>query len=125
MLTQPLLACITAVLQVNFPRTDRIRKRWLLRRLLELACFTGLLLFIANQYLEPAVSNAMRPLSESDWVRVVERVLKLALPNLYAWLCMFYCLFHLFLNIVGELTYFGDRQFYQDWWNASTVGDYW
>lgn len=38
------------------------------------------------QYLEPAVSNAMKPLSESDWVRVMERVLKLALPNLYAWL---------------------------------------
>jgi diacylglycerol O-acyltransferase-1 len=63
-----------------------VRKRWLLRRVLELAAFTGLLLFIANQYLEPAVSNAMKPLSESDWLRVLERVLKLALPNLYAWL---------------------------------------
>lgn len=54
--------------------------------MLELGAFTGLLLFIANQYLEPAVSNAMKPLSQSDWWRVVERVLKLALPNLYAWL---------------------------------------
>lgn len=72
--------------QVNFPRSPRVRKRWLLRRVLELAAFTGLLLFIANQYLEPAVSNAMKPLNESDWLRVLERVLKLALPNLYAWL---------------------------------------
>lgn len=71
---------------MNFPRSPRVRKRWLLRRVLELAAFTGLLLFIANQYLEPAVSNAMKPLSESDWLRVLERVLKLALPNLYAWL---------------------------------------
>lgn len=63
-----------------------MRKRWLLRRVCELAVFSGLLLFIANQYLEPAVSNAMKPLSQSDWWRVVERVLKLALPNLYAWL---------------------------------------
>jgi diacylglycerol O-acyltransferase-1 len=52
----------------------------------ELGAFMGLLLFIANQYLEPAVSNAMKPLSQSDWWRVLERVLKLALPNLYAWL---------------------------------------
>lgn len=73
-------------LQVNFPRTPRVRKRWLMRRVFELACFTGLLLFISAQYLEPAVSNAIMPLSQSDWVRVVERVLKLALPNLYAWL---------------------------------------
>lgn len=72
--------------QVNFPRTARVRKRWLMRRVFELACFTGLLLFLANQYLEPAVSNAMKPISQSDWIRVIERVLKLALPNLYAWL---------------------------------------
>jgi hypothetical protein len=77
---------VMCALQVNFPRSPRIRKRWLLRRVVELAAFTGLLLFIANQYLEPAVSNAMKPLSQSDWWRVLERVLKLALPNLYAWL---------------------------------------
>lgn len=71
---------------MNFPRSPRVRKRWLLRRVFELAAFSGLLLFIANQYLEPAVSNAMKPLSQSDWWRVLERVLKLALPNLYAWL---------------------------------------
>lgn len=119
------LAAPTLTYQINFPRSPRVRKRWLLRRVLELAAFTGLLLFIANQYLEPAVSNAMKPLSESDWLRVLERVLKLALPNLYAWLCMFYCLFHLYLNILGELTCFGDRVFYQDWWNAATIGAYW
>ncbi|KAF8065886.1 DGAT1C [Scenedesmus sp. PABB004] len=119
------LAVPTLVYQVNFPTTPRIRKRWLLRRLVELACFCGLLLFMANQYLEPAVSNAMTPLSTSDWPRVAERVLKLALPNLYCWLCMFYCLFHLWLNILAELTRFGDREFYKDWWNAATVGEYW
>jgi hypothetical protein len=47
-------------LQVNFPKSDRIRKRWLLRRLLELACFSGLWLFMANQVspLFPAVYSA-------------------------------------------------------------------
>lgn len=24
-----------------------------------------------------------------------------------------------------QLTRFGDREFYKDWWNAATVGDYW
>jgi hypothetical protein len=36
-------------------------------------------------------------------------VLKLALPNLYGWLVMFYVVFHVWLNILGELTRFGDR----------------
>lgn len=34
-------------------------------------------------------------------------------------------LFHLHLNVLGELTRFGDREFYKDFWNASTVGEYW
>lgn len=65
------------------------------------------------RYLEPAMANSIVPLSQSDWPRVVERVLKLALPTLYVWLAMFYCLFHLWLNILAELTRFGDREFYK------------
>lgn len=38
-----------------------------------------------------------------------ERLLKLALPNLYCWLVMFALVFHLWLNVLGELTFFGDR----------------
>ncbi len=44
---------------------------------------------------------------------MVERLLKLSLPNLYLWLLMFYTLFDLWLNIVAELTGFGDREFYK------------
>ena len=42
-----------------------------------------------------------------------ERVLKLSLPTLYFWLAMFYVLFHLWLNILAELTTFADREFYK------------
>nr|GEU60264.1 diacylglycerol acyltransferase 1 [Tanacetum cinerariifolium] len=38
---------------------------------------------------------------------------------------MFYCFFHLWLNILAELLRFGDREFYKDWWNAQTVEEYW
>ncbi len=50
-----------------------------------------------------------------NWVRLSERLLKLALPNTYCWLVMFYMLFHLWLNILAELVSFGDREFYKDW----------
>lgn len=52
-------------------------------------------------------------LSVQDWVRMLERLLKLSLPTLYFWLAMFYVLFHLWLNIVAEATRFGDREFYK------------
>ncbi|MEW5302591.1 MAG: hypothetical protein WDW36_005360 [Sanguina aurantia] len=119
------LAAPTLVYQVNYPRTTVIRKKWLACRVFEaLIVFTALLIII-RQYLQPTVANSISPLQEMDWLRVAERVLKLAVPSLYAWMAIFYLLFHLHLNILAELLRFGDREFYLDWWNAATLGDYW
>ena len=49
----------------------------------------------------------------------------MAVPAAYFWLTMFYCVFHSYLNLFAELTRFGDRRFYSDWWNASDLGEYW
>ena len=46
-------------------------------------------------------------------MRILERVLKLAIPSLYVWLLIFAALFHVGLNIVAEITQFGDREFYK------------
>ena len=43
----------------------------------------------------------------------MERLLKLAVPTLYGWLIIFYALFHVWLNILAEVTHFGDREFYK------------
>ena len=121
------LAVPTLTYQMEFPRSNppRIRYHWLLRRILELLAYVGLMLFIVDQYLEPAILNSLRPFHESNIVRIVERMLKLSLPFMYVWLCIFYVFFHLWLNIIAELTCFGDREFYKDWWNATTIGEYW
>eukprot|EP00501_MAST-03F_sp_TOSAG23-6_P001645 GSMAST32.ASY1.ANO1.1713.1 assembled CDS len=44
---------------------------------------------------------------------------------MYIWLLGFYCIFHLWLNILAELTRFGDRHFYRDWWNARNLDYFW
>jgi diacylglycerol O-acyltransferase-1 len=85
---------------------------WIGRQLIKLLIFSSLLLFIINQYVNPTVANSPHPLSGSV-PRVMERVLKLSIPTLYVWLCMFYCFFHLWLNILAELLRFGDREFYK------------
>lgn len=46
------------------------------------------------QYINPIVQNSQHPL-KGNLLYAIERVLKLSVPNLYVWLCMFYCLFHL------------------------------
>ena len=77
-------------------------------------------------------SSSLTPLSlprhsvnEKDPLTLSKFVLTMSVPSLGCWLCMFYALFHLWLNILAELTYFGDRQFYKAWWNATKLDIYW
>lgn len=58
----------------------------------------------------------------AQWIHLIERVLKLSVPNLYVWLVFFMVFFHYWFNITAELLRFGDRRFYGDWWNASSLG---
>ncbi|CAJ1941654.1 unnamed protein product [Sphenostylis stenocarpa] len=114
----------TLCYQQSYPRTPYIRKGWVFRQLVKLIVFTGVMGFIIEQYINPIVQNSQHPF-KGNLLYAIERVLKLSVPNLYVWLCMFYCFFHLWLNILAELLRFGDREFYKDWWNAKTVEDYW
>ncbi|XP_059633136.1 diacylglycerol O-acyltransferase 1 isoform X2 [Cornus florida] len=114
----------TLCYQPSYPRTSCVRKGWVARQLVKLVIFTGVMGFIVEQYINPIVKNSQHPL-KGNLLYAIERVLKLSVPNLYVWLCMFYCFFHLWLNILAELLCFGDREFYKDWWNAKTVEEYW
>ncbi|VFQ81349.1 unnamed protein product [Cuscuta campestris] len=114
----------TLCYQLSYPRSACIRKGWVVRQLIKLIIFTGFMGFIIEQYINPIVKNSQHPL-KGNFLYAVERVLKLSVPTLYVWLCMFYCFFHLWLNIIAELLRFGDREFYKDWWNAKTIDEYW
>ncbi|XP_023344418.1 diacylglycerol O-acyltransferase 1 [Eurytemora carolleeae] len=52
-------------------------------------------------------------------------VSSLAIPNHLLWLIWFYLLFHSFLNSIGEILQFADRDFYHDWWNANNIAKFW
>jgi hypothetical protein len=97
-----ILFLVVVYVQMEYPRTERIRKRWLLRRICELVVFIGLMLFLVDQYVEPAILNSIAPLRESWSILVVERILKLSLPCMYLWLTIFYTFFHVFLNVVSS-----------------------
>ncbi|XP_031093520.1 diacylglycerol O-acyltransferase 1A-like [Ipomoea triloba] len=118
------MAAPTLCYQLSYPRNACIRKRWVASLLVKFIIFAGLMGFIIEQYINPIVRNSQHPL-KGNLLYAIERVLKLSVPNLYVWLCMFYCFFHLWLNILAELLRFGDREFYKDWWNARTIDEYW
>jgi diacylglycerol O-acyltransferase-1 len=66
-----------------------------------------------QQWLVPTVRNSLRPFMEMNMTRMLERLLKLSIPNHFLWQIMFYWLFHSILNLTAELLRFADRQFYR------------
>ncbi|XP_038616146.1 diacylglycerol O-acyltransferase 1 [Tachyglossus aculeatus] len=115
----------TLCYELNFPRSPRIRKRFLLRRLLEMLFFMQLLVGLIQQWMVPTIQNSMKPFKDMDYSRIIERLLKLAVPNHLIWLIFFYWFFHSCLNALAEILQFGDREFYRDWWNAESVTYFW
>ncbi|XP_012590422.1 PREDICTED: diacylglycerol O-acyltransferase 1-like, partial [Condylura cristata] len=80
---------------------------------------------LIQQWMVPTIQNSMKPFKDMDYSRIIERLLKLAIPNHLIWLIFFYWLFHSCLNAVAELMQFGDREFYRDWWNSESITYFW
>jgi diacylglycerol O-acyltransferase-1 len=119
------LAAPTLCFQLSYPRSPSVRWGFALRRAFEVVFCTILQLAMIQQYCIPTVANAMPAFEQGDWLVITERILKLAIPNTFIWLLMFYQLFHSWLNLTAELLRFGDRLFYKSWWNSQTLDVYW
>uniref|UniRef100_A0A0X3Q0M9 O-acyltransferase n=1 Tax=Schistocephalus solidus TaxID=70667 RepID=A0A0X3Q0M9_SCHSO len=115
----------TLCYELNFPQTFSIRKRFLLKRVLELICLVQLILLLIQQWMVPALQKSVSPFIRSRSTYVVEHLLNIAIPNHVLWLLGFYAFFHSYLNVVAEMMKFGDRRFYEDWWNATSVPSFW
>ena len=106
----------TLCYELNFPRCIKIRKRFLAKRMLEFLFLSQVIGALVQQWIMPLLRNTVEPFSQSEWSVIVERCLKLAIPNHLIWLMFFYVYFHSGLNVLAELLCFGDRLFYRDWW---------
>ncbi|KAF4517830.1 hypothetical protein B566_EDAN008772 [Ephemera danica] len=115
----------TLCYELNFPRTTRVRKRFLAKRVLEVIVGCQVVMSLFQQWIIPSVKNSLIPFSNMDVALASERLLKLAIPNHLVWLSLFYLLFHSWLNLLGEMLHFADRHFYSDWWNANNIDVFW
>lgn len=115
----------TLCYELNYPRTERIRKRFLLRRVIEALFLLQLELALCQQWIVPTLQKAIDPIHKLDATRMFERLLKLSIPNHLMWLIFFYWFFHSVLNVLAELLRFADREFYRDWWNSETIVYFW
>jgi diacylglycerol O-acyltransferase 1 len=97
--------------QLNYPRSLKVRKRYVVTLLLRMLMVMMLITLTYNQYIRPVLNTpTVRALNVPE---MIEKVLTLSIPNTYIWLLGFYFYFHLYLNLFAELTRFGDREFYR------------
>lgn len=115
----------TLCYQLNYPRTQSIRWRYVLTYIFRLFFVGAIMIYSVERFIKPTLEHSIQVMDERNIGGVLERLLKLSIPNTYVWLLGFYWFFHLYLNLAAELTRFGDRVFYKDWWNARTLDIYW
>uniref|UniRef100_A0A8C1XR38 Diacylglycerol O-acyltransferase 1a n=1 Tax=Cyprinus carpio TaxID=7962 RepID=A0A8C1XR38_CYPCA len=115
----------TLCYELNFPRSPRIRKRFLLRRLLEMLFLMQLMIGLIQQWMVPTIQNSMKPFQCLMAQAPPLLPVPLQVPNHFIWLIFFYWYFHSSMNFVAELMQFGDREFYRDWWNSETIPYFW
>lgn len=124
----------TLTYQMAFPRMRQSTIRW--RRvaslLLQLFFCASISMLIIGQVVTPQLTLLLKDLETYQEPSLFtsnnlfgKYLLRLTLANTYVWLLGFFCLFHLWLNVLAELLRFGDCVFYRDWWNSSEVSAYW
>lgn len=106
----------TLVYELEYPRTDRIRPFYVFEKILGTFGTMALLYTVIEQFILPNI-----PTSEQS---ILRSVLDLALPFMIAYLLLFYIIFECICNAFAELSFFADRQFYEDWWNSTSWDEF-
>ncbi|XP_040895194.1 diacylglycerol O-acyltransferase 1-like isoform X2 [Toxotes jaculatrix] len=114
----------TLCYQRDFPCTPKVRINNLLHRLLEMVIVIQIMVGIVQQWIEPIFQRSEHSFSSMDITMRVEHLVELVAPTHFLWLLVFF-LSHSSLNFCAELLRFGDRHFYGDWWNATTLIAFW
>lgn len=119
--------CVAPTLcyQMNYPRSKEIRWKYVFTLVFRLIFVGSLIIYICEQHINPVLVESLVPMKNFDAIVMFRNLLAICIPNTYVWLGGFYFFFHLWLNLFAELTRFGDRKFYLDWWNARSIDEYW
>lgn len=115
----------TLVYQPVYPRTAKIRWVFVAKRVGEALGLSAFMWVASAQYAAPLLRNSVDKMASFDLPAILERLMKLSTISLVVWLAGFFALFQSSLNALAEVTRFGDREFYTDWWNSSSLGTYW
>ncbi|GAB0088106.1 O-acyltransferase [Sergentomyia squamirostris] len=115
---QYFLFCPTLVYRESYPRTKEIRWKVAFFHFLDVF---GVILFLSIIFERILLPNFNQiGVSEIELSTLVLAIFNSMMPATIVLILVFYFLLHAWLNGMAELLRFGDRMFYQDWWNSTS-----
>lgn len=113
----------TVVYELDYPRNDSINWQYVFEKVAAIVGIIFVMIMVSQAFIYPVVLKTMA-MREAD-MPLAERLAEfpwilgdLVFPMLMEYLLSWYVIWEAILNLLGELTYFADRQFYNDWWNS-------
>lgn len=111
----------TLVYQLEFPRTTHIRWWFVAKKTTATLALFVILIIWSEQHIHPIAVTVInlrdKPLT-TRWKEYPLILSDLIPPFFVVYLITFYLIWDAILNTLAELTCFGDRLFYRDWWNT-------
>ncbi|KAL8430184.1 hypothetical protein ACSSS7_006091 [Eimeria intestinalis] len=101
------------VYEPHFPRGSGFRPTYFVWKLVSLS----VMYLACTSYLIPTISR-------SPTVSFMEAISNLIFPFLFLDLLIFFIIFECICNLLAEVTNFGNRDFYHDWWNSTNWDEY-
>ncbi|GJQ10647.1 hypothetical protein GpartN1_g2438.t1 [Galdieria partita] len=101
----------------GYPRTKKIRWKYFIGLFIQGCGLLFVMYLIMTEYMLPLFHNALD-------IHSVEFVVTLIVPTGIFYLLFFILIFEVMLNGFAELSCFGDRLFYEDWWNSVTHDEF-
>ncbi|KAL1867733.1 Sterol O-acyltransferase 2 (Sterol-ester synthase 2) [Diaporthe australafricana] len=113
----------TLVYELEYPRSESIDWAYVAEKAVATFGVIFVMMMISQAFIYPVVMKTL-DMKESG-MSLVERFKEfpwllsdLIFPFLMEYLLTWYLIWEAILNLLGELTYFADREFYADWWNS-------
>ncbi|KAF8312187.1 MBOAT-domain-containing protein [Clavulina sp. PMI_390] len=106
----------TLVYEMQYPRTASLRPLYVLEKTIATFGTFTLLYTYTEHYIIP-----LTPTLRQNFFR---SIIDLILPFMLCYLLLFYIIFECICNGFAELSFFADRQFYEDWWNSTSMDEF-
>jgi hypothetical protein len=107
----------TFIYEENYPRTPSFRISYFILKLLKALFSITLMYYIYTEHIEITIPHILT-------TPIIHLVIQLYMPTCIFCFTAFYLIFECVLPGYAELATFGDRQFYDDWWNSTDLEEF-